>query len=503
MLEQLLSGYQLMFCWHNIMFVFLGLAVGVFVGSIPGLTVTMATALIVPLTFTMQPVPALALLLGVYKGGMFGGSISAILINTPGTPAASATALDGYPLAQKGQAVKALKIALYSSVIADTGSDLILILVAPPLALIALRFGPPEIFSLVLFSLTIIAAVSGKSLLKGLVAATLGLLFATIGMDPVAGLSRYTFGYIDMLKGIGLIPMLIGIFAVAEILLKVENHQNQDARTIKVEISSHAADNNVSWKEMRGCLRSIARGTALGTFLGAIPGIGSTITAFLNYGMARKASKCPETFGQGSLDGVAAAESGNSAVCGATLIPLLTLGIPGDIITAIILGAFMIQGIAPGPMMFQEHGTIIYALFIGLMICNVGNLLVGSLSIKIARNILRVPDGILYPIILILCFVGTYACDNSMFDVGIMFAFGIVGFLMRKLEYPPASLLIGFILGPMLENSLRQSLIMFDGHFSIFFQRPISLGFLLLTIITVLTIMINTYRTAMRKTDPH
>lgn len=483
-----------MFCWENIMFIFLGLGVGVFVGAIPGLTVTMAIALMVPLTFTMQPVPALSLLLGVYKGGMFGGSISAILINTPGTPAASATALDGYPLAQKGQAVKAMKVALYSSVIADTGSDIILILVAPPLALIALRFGPPEIFSLVLFSLTIIAVVSGKSLIKGLIAATLGLLFATIGMDPVAGLSRYTFGYIDMLKGVGLIPMLIGIFAISEILLKVENSTNQDTRTINVKISLNPEDSRLSWKEMRSCLPSVARGTAVGTFLGAIPGIGSTITAFLNYGLARKASKHPETFGHGAIEGVAAAEAGNSAVCGATLIPLLTLGIPGDIVTAIILGAFMIQGIAPGPMLFQEHGNIIYALFIGLMICNIGNLLVGSLGIKIARNVFKIPDAILYPIILILCFVGTYACDNSMFDVGVMFAFGIFGFFMRKLDYPPAPLLIGFILGPMLENSLRQSLIMFNGHFSIFFQRPISLGFLTITAITVFTILIKIYR---------
>ncbi|RLA82013.1 MAG: C4-dicarboxylate ABC transporter permease, partial [Deltaproteobacteria bacterium] len=474
-----------MLTWHNVMFALLGVAVGIFVGAIPGLTVTMATALMVPLTFQMDPIPAIAMLLGVYKGGMFGGSISAILINAPGTPAASATALDGFPMAQKGQALKALKMALYSSVTADTLSDIVLILVAPPLASLALRFGPPEIFSLVVFSLTIIAAVSGGSLLKGLVAATLGVLFATVGMDPVAGTSRFTFGYVEMLKGIGLLPMLIGLFAVSEVLIRVEAPLKEIMGKSLLKDSDRPEDRGVSWAEFRRCLKTILRGTALGTFLGAIPGIGSTITAFLNYGMAQRSSKHPERFGKGELEGVAAAESGNSAVCGATLIPLLSLGIPGDIVTAVLLGAFMIQGIAPGPTMFQEHGRIIYALFVGLMVCNLGNLLIGSFSVRAARNVLRIPQRILYPVILLLCFVGTYAIDNSLFDVQAMLFFGVLGYVMRKFDYPLAPLLIAFVLGPMLENALRQALIMSDGNVGIFISRPISLGFLVLTVLTV------------------
>ncbi|MBW2038080.1 MAG: tripartite tricarboxylate transporter permease [Deltaproteobacteria bacterium] len=489
MLEQFLIGLQLMLTWQNVMFALLGVAVGIVIGSIPGLTVTMATALMVPLTFKMDPIPAIAMLLGVYKGGMFGGSVSAILINTPGTPAASATVLDGFPMSQKGQALKALKMALYSSVMADTSSDIVLILVAPPLAMLALKFGPPEIFSLVLFSLTIIAAVSGKSLLKGFVAATLGILFATVGMDPVAGTSRFSFGYIEILKGIGLIPMLIGLFAISEILVRVEIKVKDKLQQMALKYSDRPEDNKISWSEMRGCLHTIFRGTALGTFIGAIPGLGSTITAFLNYGMAQRGSKHPERFGEGELEGVAAAESGNSAVCGATLIPLLSLGIPGDIVTAVLLGAFMIQGIAPGPMLFQEHGNIIYALFIGLMVCNLGNLVIGSLSIRAARNIFKVPEAIIYPIILLLCFVGTYAVDNSLFDVQAMFFFGILGYVMRKFDYPLAPLLIAFVLGPMLENALRQALIMSDGNVSIFLTHPISLGFLIVTVITIIFIV--------------
>ncbi|MBW2004345.1 MAG: tripartite tricarboxylate transporter permease [Deltaproteobacteria bacterium] len=479
---------------HNIMFALLGVAVGILVGSIPGLTVTMATALMVPITFTMQPIPAIAMLLGVYKGGMFGGSLSAILINTPGTPAASATLLDGYPMTQKGQGIKALKMALYASVMADTMSDIVLIIVAPPLAALALRFGPPEIFSLILFSLTIIAAVSGKSLLKGVVAGALGLLFATVGMDPVSGLSRFSFGYVEMLKGVGLLPMLIGLFAISEILVRVEGKAKDKLQQMAIQQSDRIEDNKLSWSEMRGSLRTIFRGTALGTFLGAIPGLGSTITAFLNYGMAQKASKHPEQFGMGEVEGVAAAESGNSAVCGATLIPLLSLGIPGDIVTAVLLGAFMIQGIAPGPMMFQEHTNIIYALFVGLMVCNLGNLLIGSAGIRAAKNIFKVPEVILYPIILMLCFVGTYAVDNSLFDVQAMFFFGILGYVMLKFDYPLAPLLIAFVLGPMLENGLRQALIMSDGSITIFFTHPISLGFLIVTAITVTIIVIKQFR---------
>ncbi len=494
MFEQLLIGIELMLTWQNIMFALLGVTVGIFVGSIPGLTVTMAIAIMVPITFKMSPIPAIAMLLGVYKGGMFGGSLSAILINTPGTPAASATALDGYPMAKKGLGLKAMKISKYSSVIADTCTDVVLIFVAPPLALMALKFGPAEIFSLIVFSLTIIASVSGKSLLKGLLAATVGILFATVGMDPMTGGSRFCFGYVDVLKGIGLIPLLIGLFAISEILIKVESGLKEKLNFTLEQLSEQSEKNRLTWSEFKGFLPTIFRGAALGTFLGAIPGLGSTVTAFLNYGIAKKRSANPENFGKGEPEGVAAAEAGNSAVVGATLIPLLSLGIPGDIVTAVLLGAFMIQGIAPGPTMFTEHINVVYALFIGLMVCNLGNLIIGTFSINAAGKVLKIPKTILYPIILTLCFIGTYAVDNSLFDVQVMFAFGIFGYVLRKFDYPLAPLLIAFVLGPMLENSLRQALLISDGSFTIFLASPISLVFLIIALITSAIISFQTLK---------
>ncbi|MBW1962155.1 MAG: tripartite tricarboxylate transporter permease [Deltaproteobacteria bacterium] len=448
MIEQIITGLQLMLTPYNVMFACFGIAVGIIIGAIPGLTVTMALALVIPFTFTMDPIPSIAMLLGIYKGGVYGGSISAILINTPGTPAASATVLDGYPMARKGQGMKGLKIALYSSVIADTSSDVVLILVAPLLAAVALEFGPPEIFTLVLFSLTIIAYVSGKSVLKGLIAASMGLLSATIGIDPIDGIARFSFGYVDMLNGIAFVPMLIGLFAISEVLEQVSSTVRAYLDQMVAKYSDRPEDNQLTWSELKYCMRTIFRGFVIGTILGAIPGIGAAPASFLNYGMAKRASKNPETFGNGNIEGVAAAESGNNAVCGATLIPLLCLGIPGDIMTAVLMGAFMIQGITPGPLMFKDHANVVYALFVGLMVCNIANFVFGKIAIHSSRHVIRIPGKILYPIIILLCFIGSYAVNNSLFDVQVMFFFGVMGYFMRKYKFPLAPLLIAFILGP-------------------------------------------------------
>ncbi|MCG8566773.1 MAG: tripartite tricarboxylate transporter permease, partial [Desulfobacterales bacterium] len=316
----------------------------------------------------------------------------------------------------------------------------------------------------------------------------------TVGMDPVTGYSRFGFGHVEVLKGIGLIPLLIGLFAISEILEKTEAGLKEKLDQTMVDWKGKEAENRLPWWEFKRYLPTVFRGAALGTFLGAIPGLGSTVTAFINYGIARRRSPHPERFGQGEPEGVAAAEAGNSAVVGATLIPLLSLGIPGDIITAVLLGAFMIQGITPGPTMFTEHVNIVYALFIGLMVCNAGNLLIGTFSIKAAKNVLRIPKTVLYPVILTLCFVGTYAVDNSLFDVQVMFGFGILGYVMRKFNYPLAPLLIAFVLGPMLENSLRQALIISDGNWGIFVRSPIAAFFLGITLVTVVLIAIRLAR---------
>jgi len=485
MLENFQLGVQVFFNWPNILAVFSGVTAGIFIGAIPGLTATMSIALLVPLTFTMSPVTGLAMLIGVYKGGTYGGSITAILINTPGTPAAAATALDGYPLAKKGKALKALKMAIYSSVMADVFSDIVLILVAAPLAIIALKLGPPELTTLLILALTIVGMVSGKSLIKGLLVASLGLLFSCVGMDLMTGTPRFIFGSLEMAKGFPLIPLLIGLFAIPEILVQVEEKARAKESAV-LKKSPKKEDNRVSFQELKRCSKTIFRSAIVGTFIGAIPGIGSVISSFISYGMAKSGSKNPEEFGEGSLEGVAAAEAGNNAVCGATLIPLLTLGIPGDAITAVMLGAFLIQGLVPGPELIIKHPAVIYGLFVALIVGNIANLTIANLGIRFFARVAGISKNILFPIVSILCVVGTYAVQNSLFDVKTMLFFGILGYFMRKFAFPIPPLLIAFILGPMVEDRLRQSLLISGGSPDIFFSSPISLAFIVLTGLSII-----------------
>ncbi len=484
MLENLQLGLQTFFHWPNISAVFTGVTAGIFIGAIPGLTATMSVALLVPLTFKMNPVAGLAMLIGVYKGGIYGGSITAILINTPGTPAAAATALDGYPLAKRGKALKALKMAIYASVIADVFSDIVLILVAAPLAIVALKLGPPELTTLLLLALTIVGLVSGKSLLKGLLVASLGLLFSTVGMDFMTGTLRFAFGSLEMAKGLPLIPVLIGLFAIPEILVQVETKVRGPGSAV-LKKSPRTEDNRVSFKELKGCGKTIFRSAIVGTFIGAIPGIGSVISSFISYGMAKRGSKKPQEFGEGSLEGVAAAEAGNNAVCGATLIPLLTLGIPGDSITAVMLGAFLIQGLVPGPELIGQHPAVIYGLFVALIVGNFANLTVAYFGIRIFARIANTSKTLVFPTVSILCIAGSYAVQNSLFDVKTMLFFGVIGYFMRKFAFPIPPFLIAFILGPMVEERLRQSLIISGGSPSIFFTSPISLIFVSITLCTI------------------
>jgi putative tricarboxylic transport membrane protein len=484
MLENIHLGLQTFFHWSNIFAVFTGVTAGIFIGAIPGLTATMSVALLVPLTFKLNPVAGLAMLIGVYKGGIYGGSITAILINTPGTPAAAATALDGYPLAKKGKALKALKMAIYASVIADIFSDVVLILVAAPLAVVALKLGPPELTTLLILALTIVGLVSGKSLLKGLLVASLGLLFSTVGMDLMTGTLRFSFGSLEMAKGLPLIPVLIGLFAIPEILVQVEKKVLKTDRVV-LRKSTRPEDNRVSLVELKGCGKTIFRSSIVGTFIGAIPGIGSVISSFISYGMAKRGSKKPEEFGYGSLEGVAAAEAGNNSVCGATLIPLLTLGIPGDSITAVMLGAFLIQGLVPGPELIGQHPAVIYGLFVALIVGNFANLIIAQAGIRFFARLASASKTRVFPIVAILCVVGSYAVQNSLFDVKAMLFFGVLGYFMRKFSFPIPPLLIAFILGPMVEDRLRQSLIISGGSPLIFFTSPISLVFIIVAAVSI------------------
>ncbi|MCE8035470.1 tripartite tricarboxylate transporter permease [Halomonas sp. MCCC 1A11057] len=463
----------------NFLAIALGVVIGVVVGSIPGLTATMAVALALPFTFTMEPVAAILLLVGIYKGGMYGGSITAILIRTPGSPASACTLLDGYPMAQQGHAKKALKTALYSSVIADFISNIALIFFAAYLAKIALNFGAPEFFWLICFSLTIIISLASGSMIKGLLAALMGILLSLVGLDEVYGSQRLTFGNYNLMDSISFIPLLIGLFAIPEI---IEFYRKKALPHLKAKASGVG----MTLVELKRCLKSIIRGSLIGVIIGAIPGTGATAAAFISYSDARRRSPNRDNFGKGEVEGVAAAEAGNNGVAGATMIPLLSLGIPGDVITAIILGAFMVHGLTPGPIMFQENLTLIYALFVGIMFSSLVLLVVGNGAIKYFSLIADIPKSILFPIVLMFCVYGAYAVNNDTFDVWLMLGFGVLGYIFNRAAIPAAPFLIGFILGPMFEDNLRRSLLIGHNDLSIFVRGPITWFFIALTLGSIL-----------------
>lgn len=488
MLENISHAFTLFASWQNFLAVGGGMLIGIIDGAIPGMTGTMAVAVALPFTFYMNPITGILMLVGIYKGAIYGGSLSAILINTPGTPAASCTLLDGYPLARQGKAGKALKMALYASVTADLISNIALILFAGMIASFALRFGPPEFFTLICFSLTIIAGVSGDSLLRGLIAGCFGLLTATVGLDLVYGTSRFSFGNPDLMAGFNFIPVLIGLFALPEII-----HMAVTGINAKNEITSKDSS-SLSLSEYLQSLKSIIRGSIFGVILGAIPGIGGAPTAFLSYSEARRTSKHPENFGKGELEGVAASEAGNNGCCGATMIPLLALGVPGDVITAVILGCFMIHNLTPGPLLFKQNIVTVYAIFMGIMMTSLFMFFLGKVAIRFFSKVADIPKGLLFPIVLVLVFYGAYAVNNSMFDVLIMVCMGFLGYFMMKVKLPAAPFLVAFILGPMFEDNLRRSLLLSKGSPEILLRSPICWFFFALTLLTVFLMIRRNYR---------
>ena len=483
MVEAFLEGLELFLSIENVLIIGIGVAVGTIIGAIPGMTTPMGVALALPFTFSLPPVTGILLLLGVYKGGLYGGSITAILIKTPGTPAAACTVLDGYPLSQKGHARKALDIALYASCTADLISNISLILFAGALASFALRFGPPEFFTLIFFSLTIIAGVSGPNLAKGLLSASLGLILATVGLDLIYGTERFVFGDYRLMGGLNFIPVLIGLFALPEIINQATRHISQGSET-RQNLGTGAG-----FKEYLSVLKTIIRGSIFGVVLGAIPGIGGAPAAFLSYSEARRTSKNRDNFGKGEIEGVAASEAGNNGVAGATMIPLLALGIPGDVITAVILGAFMIHGLRPGPILFEQNLPMIYALFVGIMLSSVYLFLVGKVAIQLFSRVATIPNRILYPVVFVLCVFGAYAVNNTIFDILVMLSMGVVGFIMLRLDIPVAPFLISFVLGPLLEDNFRQSLLIGGGEYSVFFRNAICLVFWGLTALSLFVLI--------------
>ncbi|MFZ5945340.1 MAG: tripartite tricarboxylate transporter permease [Bacillota bacterium] len=486
--DLLIQGFASILTPKCLLLVFLGVTGGILVGSLPGLTATMGVALLVPFTFNLPINQGMAMLLGIFCGAIYGGSISAILIRTPGTPAAAATLLDGYPLAQRGEAGRALSMSVFSSFIGGFTGALIMTILSPQISKFALKFGAPEYFALAVFGLSIIISVSGRSVIKGVIAGLFGLLIATIGIDPVSGYPRFTFGTMNLFEGPSFIPTLIGLFAFSEIFKGVENIITQGKVESKInQLLPRFDDIKKSWK-------TILKSAVMGTFIGSIPGAGSDIAAFVGYSEAKRSSKEPEKFGEGEIEGVAAAESANNACTGGAMIPMLSLGVPGDAVTAVLLGAFVIQGLRPGPLLYRDHMDVVYSIFAGMMMANVVMFIVGLLGIKFFARIISVNRNVLLPIIFLLSIVGSYSMRNSLFDVWLALIFGVIGYFMQRYEFPASPILLALILGPMAESNLRRALIVSGGDYSVLFTRPISIILIILAVLSLITSLIRQLR---------
>lgn len=465
---------NVLFDWHVMLAVFMGVTGGIAIGALPGLTATMGVALLVPFTFGRPPIESLAMLLGIYCGGMYGGSISAILLRTPGTPAGAATVLEGYPMGQRGEAGRALAMALFASFCGGMIGALIMTFLSPFVAGVALEFSYVEYFALALFGLSVIISISGTSIVKGIMSGFFGLLLATIGMDPISGFPRFIFGQMDLMEGPSFIPTLIGLFAVAELFSNIEKMGVTER--IKAKIGQYFP----SWADIKTSLPNIIKSSLIGTGVGAVPGAGGDIAAFVSYAEAKRSSKHPEKFGTGLVEGVAATESSNNACSGGAMIPLLSLGVPGDAVTAVLLGAFVIQGLQPGPLLYKEHLDVVYNVFASMIIANIAMLIVGAVGIRFFARIIGVQKEILIPVIFVLSLVGSYAMRQNVFDVYLTIGFGVIGYLMQRYHYPLSPILLALILGPMAESNLRRSMVVSGGDWHILFSRPIAVGLMLL-----------------------
>lgn len=457
----------------------IGTIAGVIIGALPGLTANMAVAVMTPLTYGMSPSGAFALLLGAYCGGVYGGCITAIIARIPGTPSSMMTTLDGYPMSQRGESGKAIGIATVSSFVGGLLSVVILGLFAPTIAEFALEFSAQEYFAIAVFGLSIIAYISPGSMVRGLLAGCIGILLATIGADPIDGFTRFTMGSFNLMSGLELFPLLIGIFGLSEAFNAVARYNE------KVEVDRNIGRILPTWADLKAITPTMLRASPIGVIIGAIPAAGGTIAAIVAYGIEKRFSKRSDQFGTGIPEGIAAPEAANNASTGGAMIPMLTLGIPGDSITAILIGALLIHGLQPGPLLFRDHFPVVSSIFLLMCMANILFLFIGLGGARIVGKIIATPVNILLPVIMLLCVVGTYAIRNSHFDLGILFMFGGVGYLFTKGKMPTAPLVLGFILGPIVESSFRRSLVLSGGDLTTFFTRPLSAVFLVLTVLTL------------------
>ncbi len=490
-MEDIIAGIGAAFTLSNIVYLGVGITVGIIIGAIPGLSAPMAIAIAVPMTYYLPAVSAIGLLIGINKGATFGGSATAILLNTPGTPEAVVATFDGHPLAQQGKSEKAMKVALYADIIGDTFSDIVLILVAAPLALVALMMGPVEIASMLIFSLLLVIALEAESIAKGMIACCLGILIGCIGLDPLTSGERLTFGNLELQNGISLVGLGIGMLALSEIFLSIHKMWINKTRQedTGIVLSKNPEDRQLSWKEFKSILPATSKSSVMGTTMGILPGLGAIIAAYLGYASAKKSSKNPESFGRGNLEGVAAPVAASAAVCGANLVPLFTLGIPGNVAAAMLIGAFVIHGVTPGPLMFEENGVLIYGIFACLIIANVLNFFLGNIFLRFFSKVLKLSNNVIFPVICLTCMVGAYSESSSFFAIDLMLATAILGYFMKLLRFPFVSLLLGFILGPRLELSLQQLLMVSDNGIWVLFTSPVSAVFMMISLIVVVKVL--------------
>ena len=481
-MEDLLAAAANVVSPEALLVLLLGTVVGLFVGALPGLSSTMGVALCIPITFGMDPAIALVLLGAIYCSSVFGGSITAILLRTPGTDAAIATTFDGYPMAQRGEGGKAIGMALVASLIGGLFSAAVLLFVAPPLSRLALMFGPHEYVFLAIFGMVSIVGVASGNALKSFITASIGLLMATVGFDLFTGYPRLTLGQDELFDGVPLLPALIGIFSVSQAIALCAAGS---AGVTGIAAPSVKGRVLPEWLEVRRCASTLLRSSVIGSAIGILPGAGTSIAAFISYNDARRRSRTPERFGTGEIEGVAAPEAANNAVTGGSLVPALTLGIPGNAVTAVFIGGLTIHGLIPGPKLFTDHAEVTYTLIFSLFLANALFAAIGLLAAPWAAKVVNVPSAILGPTIIVFSVIGCYALRNSMFDVWLVLGFGVIGFFMEKWRFPGAPLVIALVLGPILETNLRRSLQISGGDWTPFFTRPLSLLLIALIVVTI------------------
>lgn len=487
MIDQIISAFDAALTFYNLVAIIGGITLGIIIGAIPGLGSTTAMAVLIPITYYMTPLVAIAFLVGVNKGGTSGGAIPAILLNSPGSPEAAATALDGHPMAKRGEAKRALKFAIFSSVTGDTISDVLLILLVVPFAAIALQFGPLEYSLIFLFAFALLSSITGDSPLKGAAAIFFGVFLSTIGLDPVRSTQRMTFGEMNLYDGLPLIPIAIGGLALASVLselIDIGRAGGREKFDLKQEKSGAAT--SLPAREFFSYWKTILQSSLIGSFVGMLPGLGVTLAAFLSYGAARRSSPNGPNFGKGEPEGIIATEAANSAVVGANLVPTIALGIPGNIAAALLIGALVMHGVVPGPFMLQMHGDLIYALFASMIIANFVHLIIGRLGVNVWVHFATVRRGLILPPVITFCIVGVYLPSQSLWHVGIMLFFAGLGILMMRTGFSMVCLVIGFLLGGQFETSVRQTLLLYQGQYLEMFESPTAWLFFLLSVGVIL-----------------